>query len=145
MANHHPTAITTAITNVRAAAAERKRLDDGAQKTIFTSGSVLGAIAMSSCCILPLALFSIGVTGAWIGNLTALYPYKMYFFIATAAFLGGGFYKVYSKPKQVECPEESYCASPVSDRANKIVLWSATTLTLAALAFPYAAPLLFET
>ena len=141
MANRDP----TAVTSVRAAAVERKRLDDGAQKAIFASGSVLGAIAMSSCCILPLALFSIGVTGAWIGNLTALYPYKIYFFIATAAFLGAGFYKVYRKTRPVECPDESYCASPVSDRVNKIVLWSATVLVLAAFAFPYAVPLFFET
>ena len=35
--------------------------DDRSQRTIFTGGSVLGAIAMSSCCIVPLVLFSLGV------------------------------------------------------------------------------------
>jgi mercuric ion transport protein len=31
---------------------------------------LLGALAASSCCILPLVLFSLGVSGAWIGNFT---------------------------------------------------------------------------
>ncbi len=140
MPNHDP----TAATNVHVAAAERKLLDDGAQKTIFASGSILGAITMSSCCIFPLALFSIGVTGAWIGNLTALYPYKIYFFLATAIFLGGGFYKVYSKPKPVDCLVDSYCASPIFDRLVKTALWASTVLAVAAMAFPYAAPFLLD-
>src|SRR3546814_4499833 len=40
------------------------------------AGSILGAIAASSCCILPLVLFSLGAGGAWIANLTALAPYQ---------------------------------------------------------------------
>ncbi len=114
------------------------------QKTIFASGSMLGALAMSSCCILPLVLFSLGVTGAWIGNLAALYPYKMYFLVPTAALLAGGFYKVYHKPKTSACEEGSYCATPISDRINKSVLWVSSVLVLAALAFPYFAPLLLD-
>ena len=35
------------------------------------AGGILGALAASSCCILPLALFMLGISGAWIGNLTA--------------------------------------------------------------------------
>ena len=140
MASHDP----TAVTNARPAGVERKRLDDGARKTIFTGGSVLGSIAMSSCCILPLALFSVGVTGAWIGNLAALYPYKLYFLIPTAGFLAGGFYLIYRKPKAAACEADDACAAGIPDRINKVALWSATTLTLAALAFPYYAPLLLD-
>ena len=58
-----------------------------AQK-LLTAGGVLGAIAASSCCILPLALFGLGVSGAWIGNLTRLAPYQPYFIAATVACLG---------------------------------------------------------
>lgn len=123
---------------------QRNAVDENTQKSIFASGSALGAIAMSSCCILPLALFSLGVTGAWIGNLAALYPYKPYFFVVTAVLLAAGFWKTYRKPGTVDCAEGSYCASPVSDRINKIVLWAATLLVLAALVFPYAAPLFLD-
>jgi len=140
MANRDPTAIMRANTST----AGRTRSDDGARKTIFTAGGVLGAIAMSSCCILPLALFSVGVTGAWIGNLAALYPYKLYFLVPTAGFLAAGFYLVYRKPKADACEVDGACAAPISSRINKVVLWGATGLTLAALAFPYYAPLLLE-
>ncbi len=114
------------------------------KKTLMTTGSVIGALAMSSCCIAPLVLFSLGITGAWIANLTALYPYKPLFFFVTAAFLAGGFYKVYHKPALTNCEPGSYCASPQSDRITKIMLWSASILVAAALAFPYITPMFLE-
>lgn len=115
-------------------------MSEKAQKSALTSGSVVGALAVSSCCILPLVLFSMGITGAWIGGLTALYPYKWYFFVPAAGFIGAGFYKVYRKPDASACAAD--CAAPISDRINKITLWSSTALVLAALAFPYVAPAL---
>ncbi len=122
----------------------RPGVDEKTKKSLFTGGSVLGAVAMSSCCILPLALFSLGVTGAWIGNLTALYPYKLYFLIPTAAFLAGGFYLVYRRPRANECEPGGGCVTSLSDRINRVVLWSATLLTAMALAFPYVAPALLD-
>lgn len=38
-------------------------LNEQTKKSLLAGGSVLGAVAMSSCCIVPLALFSLGVTG----------------------------------------------------------------------------------
>jgi mercuric ion transport protein len=122
----------------------RSALDERTQKKIFASGSVLGALAMSSCCILPLVLFSLGITGAWIGNLAALYPYKTYFFVATAGFLAAGFYRAYRKPKVAACEGNGYCGTAIAGRINKAMLWAATVLVLAALAFPYYAPLLLD-
>ncbi len=122
----------------------RPGIDEQRKKTLFASGSVLGALAMSSCCILPLALFSLGVTGAWIGNLTALYPYKLYFLIPTAVFLAGGFYMVYRRPRASKCEPGAECVTSLSDRINRVVLWSATLLTAMALAFPYVAPALLD-
>ena len=127
----------------------RAGTDEQRQKTLFASGSVLGALAMSSCCILPLVLFSLGITGAWIGNLAALYPYKAYFFVATAGFLAAGFYRAYRTPKAAAwegaaCEGDGYCGTPISDRINKAVLWVSTVLVLAALTFPYYAPLLLD-
>lgn len=139
MTNERPTVAAEASRDL-----SRPAVGDKRQKSIFAGGSALGAIAMSSCCILPLALFSLGVTGAWIGNLTALYPYKAYFFVATAAFLIAGFWKVYRKPKAVECAGDSYCASPASDRLVKSALWASTVLVVAALVYPYAAPLFLD-
>ena len=119
-------------------------VDERTRKGIFTGGSVLGAVAMSSCCIVPLVLFSLGATGAWIGRLSGMYPYKWYFFAATAAFLAGGFYMVYRRRPAVKCEAGTSCATPLGDRINKAVLWGATVLVLAAAAFPYVAPAFLE-
>lgn len=117
---------------------------ENTKKNLMASGGVIGAIAMSACCIVPLILFSLGVTGAWIGNLIALYPYKPIIFVVTAAFLAGGFYMVYRKPPLAECEQGSYCATPLSDRVNKFILWSASLLVVVAMAFPYLVPILLD-
>ena len=110
---------------------------------LLATGGVLGAIAASSCCILPLVFFSMGIGGAWMSNLTALAPYQPIFVAITLGFLGAGFWRVYRKPKAAECcAEESYCASPTSNRVLKMALWSATALVFAVLALPYVAPIL---
>ncbi len=118
-------------------------LQDGApKKRIAATGSVIGAILASSCCIVPLLLVTLGVSGAWIGSLSALEPYKPWFAAVTMLFLGIGFWQVYWKPKQ-ECEEGSYCASPKSDRVVKIALWSATLLVALALTIDYWAPIFY--
>ena len=72
------------------------------------AGGVLGAVGASSCCILPLVLFSLGAGGAWIGNLTALAPYQPIFVAITLGFLGYGFYAVYWRPRKA-CAEGAAC------------------------------------
>lgn len=120
------------------------RADEAAERpargrVLFSVAGILAALAAASCCVVPFALFLAGVSGAWIGNLTALKPYQPLFVGITLACLGGGFYAVYRKPKLAECAEGSYCARPGSDRIAKIGLWVATVLVLVALGFPYVA------
>jgi mercuric ion transport protein len=114
-----------------------------AGKTVASVGSVLAAIGATSCCVIPFALVSLGIGGAWLGNLTALAPYQNYFIALTAIFLAGGFYLVYRRPKAA-CADGSYCARPRSHRITKVVLWSATALVIPGAGFPYVAPLLFD-
>jgi mercuric ion transport protein len=110
----------------------------------LAAGGMLGALASTSCCILPLVLFSLGLGGAWIGNLTALAPYQPVFVAITLVFLGAGFWLVYRQP-QPACADGEACARPLPGRIVKTSLWLATMLIAAALAFPYAAPALFGT
>ncbi len=112
------------------------------KKQIAASGSVIGAILASSCCIVPLLLVTLGVSGAWIGSLSALAPYKPWFAAITFVFLGFGFWQVYWKEKRA-CEAGSYCANPTSDRVVKIALWSATVLVVLALTISYWAPLFY--
>jgi len=113
----------------------------GRTEKLATGGGILGAVAASSCCIVPLVLFSLGISGAWIANLTALAPYKPLFVAATAGFLGYGFYLVYWKPMRA-CAADPACRRPLPNRFVKLGLWSATFLVAAAFAFDYVAPLL---
>ncbi|MCO6416091.1 mercury transporter MerT [Siccirubricoccus sp. KC 17139] len=111
-------------------------------KALLATVGLLAALGASSCCLLPLGLFLIGVSGAWIGNLTALAPYQPIFVAVALACLAGGFFAVYRRPRAAACAEGWHCARPASDRTVKIALWSATALVVAALAFPYAASIL---
>lgn len=104
-------------------------------------GGLLGGLAASSCCIVPLALFSLGVGGVWIGRLSALAPYQPIIVAFTLALLAYGFFHVYRKPVAA-CGAGSACARPVSRRFVKGALWASTVLVAAAAGFPYVAPLL---
>jgi mercuric ion transport protein len=112
-------------------------LDKG--QKLAAAGGIIAALAASSCCILPVALFSLGISGAWIGNFTRLAPYQPYFIAATLAFVGIGYWLVYRSPK-VACNEGEACARPLPNRFVKIVLLAATVIVIAAWAFDYVAP-----
>jgi mercuric ion transport protein len=112
-------------------------------KALLAAGSILAAIGASSCCVVPFMLFTLGISGAWIGNLTALAPYQPVFVAAALALLALGFVRVYRKPKTV-CVEGSYCAQPLSDRVTKIGLWAAAALVAIAITFPYTARLFLD-
>jgi mercuric ion transport protein len=95
---------------------------------------------MTSCCILPLVLVSLGVTGVFIGQLTALYAYKWVTFSLAAVALGFGFWKAYRSASSKDCGDGT-CARPVDRGLMRGLLWGALVVVLLALAFPYAAPL----
>lgn len=52
---------------------------------LFAGG--LAAILASTCCLGPLVLVALGFSGAWIGNLTVLEPYRPLFIGASGAVL----------------------------------------------------------
>lgn len=108
----------------------------------FAAGGVIGAILASTCCVAPLALLMLGVSGAWIGTLTALEPYKPYFGAVALIFIGLGFRQVYFKTKPA-CVDGSYCAKPQSSFITQSALWLATALVLLALTINWWAPLIY--
>jgi mercuric ion transport protein len=98
---------------------------------------ILGAIAASSCCVLPLVFVSLGVSGAWIGNLTALAPYQTYILALTVAVLGHGFYAAYWRP--TEACSDGTCERPLPRRSVKIGLWLGAILVVIAVTVPRVA------
>jgi len=109
----------------------------------LAAGGVLGAIAASSCCILPLLFVSVGLTGTWIGGLSALAPFKPLVVTATLGVLGYGYYLVYWKTEEACAPDQA-CARPISTRIVKFLIWVATIVALFAASFDYIAPLLLK-
>src|ERR1700758_3598776 len=68
---------------------------------LMAVGGILSALAASSCCILPMVLFGLGVSGAWIGNFTRLAPYQPCFIAVTLVFLGAGYRLLYPSSRLV--------------------------------------------
>lgn len=106
---------------------------------LAAAGGIIGALAASSCCILPVALFSLGISGAWIGGFTQLAPYQPYFITATLAFIAAGYWLVYRSSK-IACADSEACARPFPNKLVKVALIAATIIVGAAWAFDYVAP-----
>ena len=113
------------------------------RQSLAAVGGLLGALAASSCCILPLVLFGLGVSGAWIGNFTRLAAYQPYFLAATLAFLGYGYWLIYRSSTRV-CVDGEACARPLPNRLVKTGLILATILVVAALGLDFIAPLFLD-
>lgn len=106
-------------------------------------GAVGSAIAACVCCLGPLVLLALGISGAWISHLTGLEPYRPIFAALALIFLGFAFYSVYRKPKAESCPVEKPCPHPGVKRKYRTTLWIVLVLILGLLIFPYVVPYVF--
>jgi len=86
-------------------------------------------------------LIAIGFSGAWIGNLAKLEPYRPIFIgIALAAmFLG---WRAIYRPA-TECNPDDVCALPKTKRIYKVLFWMVAILALIALSFSYLPPFFY--
>jgi mercuric ion transport protein len=96
-------------------------------------GGLLGAFAASSCCIVPLVLFGLGVSGAWIGNLTRLAPYQPIFIVTTFVCLGAGAKRAFAN--------DAACARPLPNRLVRTAFIVAALLVVAAITWDFVGPL----
>lgn len=101
----------------------------------------LAALLASACCLGPLVLVTLGLGGAWIGNLTALEPYRPFFVGAALVALFFAYRRIF-RPAQ-DCKPGEVCAVPQVRRAYRVVFWIVAVLVLVALAFPYVLPLFY--
>jgi mercuric ion transport protein len=105
------------------------------------AAGVVAAIGASLCCVGPLVLLALGIGGAWIGNLTALEPYRPLFLGLTLVFLGMAFRKLYLTPQV--CIPGTPCADPTTLHRQRLVFWVVSILLLGLLAVPWLAPLFY--
>ena len=101
----------------------------------------IAALLASTCCLGPLILLSLGISGAWIGNLTLLEPYRPIFLgVALVAwFLAGR--RLYLPGAR--CAPGEVCARADVRIAYRMLFWLVAALIVVALAFPYVAPVFY--
>src|SRR5260370_29728637 len=101
----------------------------------------LAAILASTCCLGPLILVALGVSGAWIGNLTKLEPYRPIFIGAALVALFFAWRRIF-RPADA-CKPGEVCALPQVRTTYKLIFWIVAALVLIALIFPYVLPFFY--
>jgi mercuric ion transport protein len=107
-----------------------------APETASITAGALSALGASTCCVLPLALVSAGVGGAWIAQLRALEQFQWVFIALAIAAFGYAFYRLYLKP--AACAPDTACASPLTRRRQRIAFWTTLVAAKALIVFPIA-------
>jgi len=102
---------------------------------LFVGG--LAAILASTCCLGPLVLVALGLSGVWIGNLTRLEPYRPLFIAGALVALFFAGRRIF-RPAQA-CQPGEVCAVSRTRRVYKIIFWVVSALVLVALVYPYVA------
>ena len=127
----------------RAIARTASKMPTVDRNSLLSAGSVFAALGASVCCVGPLVLLSFGITGAWLANFNALYPYKPYLIATALLLLTARYIRVYRKRR--DCGEEGKaCQTGFATRFNKAALWVSTALIAVAIGLPYAAPWLLS-
>ncbi len=101
----------------------------------------LAAVLASTCCLGPLVLVTLGFSGAWIGNLTALEPYRPIFIGVALVALFFAWRRIF-RPVEA-CKPGELCAIPQVRTSYKVIFWIVVALVALALAFPYVVPFFY--
>lgn len=105
----------------------------------------LGAVIASSCCVLPIALAGIGVTGAAFSALEFLVGIRSFLLAGAGAalLLGWGF--LLRRRKIIYCNADGACVSPVGTVRSAVFLGLGTMLAALALLWgTYIEPFLLK-
>ena len=113
---------------------------------LLAGAGLAAALGAASCCVVPFLLFTVGISGAWIANLTGLAAYQPLFVAASLGCLGAGFILVRRRARTTaaSCAPGSFCAAPASNRLARVGLWTASAIVFTALVFPHVAFLFFD-
>jgi mercuric ion transport protein len=123
---------------MRMAARQPERAPTG--RVALAAGGIAAVLA-STCCLGPLILVMLGVSGAWIGNLTVLEPYRPVFIAGAVVALYFAWRRIWAPV--VDCAPGGACAMPQVRNAYKILFWVVMLLVLVAFGSPYLLPLFY--
>jgi mercuric ion transport protein len=104
-------------------------------------GGILAAFLSTVCCIVPLLLLTLGISGAWISNLTALEPYKPFFIIFSCLLLWVAYQNIFLA--EAICEKDKPCATPQNNQKYKMIFWIASVFILGSATTSFWAPLFY--
>lgn len=103
-------------------------------ETTTLAAGVTAALGASTCCVLPLALVSAGLGGAWIAQLRALERFWPVFIGLAILAFAFAFYRLYLRP--APCAPDTACATPAVRRRQRIAFWLTLLGAKALILFP---------
>lgn len=104
-------------------------------KALLAGG--LAALFASACCLGPLVLIMVGISGTWISHLAALEPFQPLFMGASLVALFFAARKIW-RPATA-CEAGQVCAIPGVNRTYKLLFGVVVLLLVAAMGFPLIA------
>lgn len=102
--------------------------------------AIVAALLASLCCVAPLVLVLVGVSGAWLGQLAAFEQYQPIFLAVAGVALFMAWRKIWRAPV---CADDRACAAPQGKRAQKTLFVTGVVLLGVVLGFPLVAPLFY--
>lgn len=98
----------------------------------------VAAILGSGCCAGPILLASVGLSGAGVGILTVLEPYRPIFIGVALIALIYAWRAVFLQPRG--CAPEAGCTGSHASTVQKVLFWVEAILILLLIALPYFLP-----
>jgi mercuric ion transport protein len=89
-------------------------IQGGRKESAALAVGAAAALLVGSCCVAPLVLITMGLSGAWLANLAALEPYRPFFVVVALASLAFAWRRIY-RPAS-ECKPGQTCAAPAVRR-----------------------------
>ncbi len=117
-----------------------RSLPSGTGRGALLAGGI-AAILASVCCLGPLVLLMLGISGAWIGSLAALEPYRPIFIGVSLGALYFAHRRIFRAA--ADCKPGEICAVPKVNRVYRILFWAVVALLAVALVYPFVAPLFY--
>ena len=108
---------------------------------VVIGATAAGALLATTCYVLPFTLFTIGISGAWLGNLASLAPYRPWFIGIALVLLAGGIYMMRKKRIAAACASGGYCESTFGHSVQMTVLITSDIVIATAIAWPMLLPL----
>jgi mercuric ion transport protein len=105
----------------------------------FLAAGGIAAILASTCCLGPLILVVLGFSGSWIGNLTALEPYRPLFLGFTLIVLVLAALRIFRTEQACDSGGSCSASATGSRRTQKIFFSTVALLAIVAFVFPYLA------